>query len=347
MSFEGFSSNKVLLLIIALLIFSSVKSQSHTSTRDSVRYFLDSLFQFAPEKALYAEHISWDSRQEQLMKQADTLHKFADIFPQLQLLFDDMKDNHSFFWHANTKYASNFGQLDESDVRPELIQGLELGQGVLKVETMDEFLYVRIPSNSSSDDFEEMQISAQEIQEQICEQYHEGIKGWIIDLRLNTGGNMYPMILGISQLLGNGVFAGILKRGGEEKKWLLRDLSIYEAEKQITALKSACLPDVSNDKVVLLTSEITGSSGEIVTLAFLGRKNTRIIGEELAGYMTSNELYRLPFETFLLLSEGRETDRNGIIVESIMPDQIIIEGDNFTDLSKDSKVGAAKDWLRP
>ena len=157
---------------------------------------------------------------------------------------------------------------------------------------------------------------------------------------------MYPMILGIKQLIGDGVFASVLKKNGGREDWRLNGNEIYESEKLITALDYACLPDQTNKKVVLLTSEITGSSGEIVALAFLGRENTMIIGEESAGYMTSNELYRLPFGTFLLLSEGVETNRKGEVIESILPDKIMVEGDNFEQLSQDLKIRAALEWLR-
>jgi len=37
------------------------------------------------------------------------------------------------------------------------------------------------------------------------------IKCWIIELRINTGGNMYPIIAGLSDLIGKGrlvVFSG-------------------------------------------------------------------------------------------------------------------------------------------
>lgn len=346
MSFKDFPGTKVLSVIVLLLTFSAVRSQDHSSTKDSVQYFLDSLFRFAPERALYAERISWEERRAELMQQTNTLERFSAVFPLLQKLWDDMEDNHSFFWYDNTKYASNYGQLDESDVRPELMQGLESGQGVLRVERIDDVLYVRIPANSSGDDFGEMQASAQEIQNLICKAYHAEIKGWIIDLRLNTGGNMYPMILGIRQLLGEGVFASVLKRNGDKETWQLNGNAIYESEKKITALKSSCLPELTKEKVALLTSEITGSSGEIVALAFLGRENTRIIGEESAGYMTSNELYRLPFGTFLLLSEGVETDRKSRIIKSILPDQVMVEGDDFKELDRDAKVKAALEWLK-
>lgn len=346
MSFKGISCAKVLSIIVLLLTFSSVRSQDYASTSDSVHHFLDSLFRFTPERALYAERIAWEERKAELMRQAETLERFSLVFPLLQKLLDDMEDNHSFFWYENTKYASNYGQLDESDVRPELMQGLESGQGVLKVERIDDVLYIRIPANSSSDDFDEMQASAQKIQNLICEKHNADISGWIIDLRLNTGGNMYPMILGIKQLLGDGVFAGVLKRNGDMEEWRLNGNTINESEKEITALQAACLPDLTRERVVLLTSEITGSSGEIVALAFLGRENTRIIGEESAGFMTSNELHRLPFGTFLLLSEGVETDRNGGVVKSILPDQVMVEGDNFNIISEDAKVKAALEWLR-
>ncbi len=43
------------------------------------------------------------------------------------------------------------------------------------------------------------------LQREIKELDQNEIDNWIIDLRGNTGGNMYPMYLGLSPILGEGI----------------------------------------------------------------------------------------------------------------------------------------------
>ena len=61
--------------------------------------------------------------------------------------------------------------------------------------------------------------------------------------------------------------------------------------------------------------------------------------------MTSNELFRLPFNTFLLLTYAEIADNNGIVYKYIEPDIEIIEGDNFNELTKDKKIQTAINWI--
>lgn len=337
------------ILVPALLVISSIIGELQAqvkSTQDSIQQFSDSTFTILEAFSLYGGNIEWQQKKETLLLSAQKASSFGDVFPYYQHIFDELKDNHSFFWYNNKKYASNFGHLDESMIRKPLIMALENGKGQVTVSVINNIGYVLIPQDNTSDDFEEMQRSAQALHDSLCKIYSQDIEGWIIDLRLNTGGNMYPMIAGIIPFLRQGVFASTVDRNNQKKDWWVDENSIYEGTKKITQLKHNCLPDLSSSKIVVLTSEITGSSGEITALSLSKRPNTYFIGEKSAGYMTSNELFRLPFGTFLLLTNAYEADRDGQIIKFIKPDLYLKEGDNFNDLSKDSKVTEAIKWLK-
>lgn len=51
------------------------------------------------------------------------------------------------------------------------------------------------------------------------------VTGWIVDLRLNTEGNMYPILLGLKDLIGNNVVFGGSRdsEGGSIGDWEIRD----------------------------------------------------------------------------------------------------------------------------
>jgi C-terminal processing protease CtpA/Prc len=60
---------------------------------------------------------------------------------------------------------------------------------------------------------------AGDIQEQIRNQDHQGIAGWIVDLRGNTGGNMWPMLAGVGPILGEGLAGHFIEPNGVEEPW--------------------------------------------------------------------------------------------------------------------------------
>ncbi len=51
----------------------------------------------------------------------------------------------------------------------------------------------------------------------IAEQDSKNLLGWIVDLRWNSGGNMWPMIAGIGPLLGNGTYGYFIDEN--ESSW--------------------------------------------------------------------------------------------------------------------------------
>lgn len=336
---------KINLIFILLALSSFGLSAQQVSTQDSIRVFADSTFALMKDYALYAEKVNLDSSKIAFDKKSKAFKRFEEVFSEFQKIFDQMQDNHSFFWYNNQKYASNYGQLDESSIRKPLMDAFENGEATTVAKTIHNIGYIRIPQDNSSDDFMDMQQSAQKLHDAICEIYDEDIKGWIIDLRLNTGGNMYPMIGGLIPFLGEGTFASKIDRNDHKENWNIQGKSVFEGQKEITKLKTLCLPDLTASKVAILTSQLTGSSGEITALAFLNRPNTVFIGERSAGYMTSNELFRLPFETFLLLANANETDKEGNLIKHIKPQLQMVDGDNFKDLEKDEKIKEGIRWI--
>ena len=53
---------------------------------------------------------------------------------------------------------------------------------------------------------------AKTLQDSIRARDRVGLIGWIVDLRGNSGGNMWPMLAGVGPVLGEGV-AGVLQPG--------------------------------------------------------------------------------------------------------------------------------------
>jgi len=101
-----------------------------------------------------------------------------------------------------------------------------------------------------------------------------------------------------------------------------------------------------NPPVAVLTSSLTGSSGEVATLAFVGRPGTRLFGETTGGYTTGNVGYPLFDGSILVLAVVAMTDRLGTThLEGVEPNETIpIDWETYG-TSDDAALQAAIDWL--
>ena len=121
-------------------------------------------------------------------------------------------------------------------------------------------------------------------------QEHSSAAGVVIDLRDNTGGNMYPMISAVSPLLPDGV---ILQFKGKKRT-----------------------------PVAILTNDMTASSGEATLLCFRGLDNTKTFGSPTAGFASANQPFPLKNGYSLALTTGCDVARTGEVFcdDPIAPD---------------------------
>lgn len=156
---------------------------------------------------------------------------------------------------------------------------------------------------------------ARQLQSQLRKEDERDRCGWIVDLRQNQGGNMWPMLVGVAPLLSTdpkhreviGAFVG----GPQRQTWSIESSLVLLDERAPVALDS---PAYSlrhpAPPVAVLIGPKTGSSGEAVALAFRGRPATRSFGQASAGYSTANVPTRLPDGSILLLTGSVSVDRN-------------------------------------
>jgi len=140
----------------------------------------------------------------------------------------------------------------------------------------------------------------------------EDIQGVIIDLRGNTGGNMYPMIAAIHRFLPDDTILRFKSRQFSTpitKIFVLQSVGIME--------KPLILCPVA-----LLTDDMTASSGEATLLCFRGLANARSFGGPTAGYASANTPYRMPDGSQLVLTTGCDMARTGELFcdDPIAPD---------------------------
>jgi carboxyl-terminal processing protease len=175
--------------------------------------------------------------------------------------------------------------------------------------------------------------------------------GWIVDLRGNGGGNMWPMLAGIGPLLGTGEAGGFLNADG------VRQIFSYDNGQAIMndrpGHRAAWAQTIGEPyefslqpPVAVLIDQHTASSGETIAIAFRGRPMTRFFGTHTRGVSTGTIGHRLSDGATLVLEQAVNVDRNGTVYKNgVEPDVIISAGVADPHLADDPVLKAAGDWL--
>lgn len=164
--------------------------------------------------------------------------------------------------------------------------------------------------------------------------------GWVVDLRRNVGGNMWPMMHAVRPILGEATPGYFVSSGGHEE-------FSYRYGKGPGANAPAYQLKRPDPPVAVLTSRLTVSSGEALTIAFRGRPATRSFGEPTAGLPTSNQSLPLVDGAVLVVTTAQEADRTGRVYEGRIPADQEFEID-WTRIGSDDDpvLRAAAAWLR-
>lgn len=196
--------------------------------------------------------------------------------------------------------------------------------------------YVRVGAyrggGLAGDDF------ATDIQSTIAVQDRGDVVGWIVDLRGNTGGNMWPMVAGLGPLLGEGVLGYFLEPTGVAMAWGYEDGQSWLEDVTIQSVQAPYELEVPEPKVAVLIDNLVVSSGEAVAIAFKKRPNTRFFGMATCGLSTANRSFRMSDGAILNLTTSFMADRTqDVYGDQVEPDEVVLD--------PDLTVERAVEWL--
>lgn len=145
--------------------------------------------------------------------------------------------------------------------------------------------------------------------------------GWIVDLRDNTGGNMWPMLNGLDPLLGKGPFGAFRTPAGQLVHWVRTSNGIAPSPEVADAGPAFTVPGADAPLAVLLGPR-TASSGEMTAMAFVGRESSRSFGAATAGFTTANVTVPMSDGAILAITTSYARDRTDHeYVGPMMPDE--------------------------
>lgn len=171
------------------------------------------------------------------------------------------------------------------------------------------------------------------VAEDFIHENRDKIKGVVLDLRGNTGGDMGPMATAVSSLLPDGELVYYHYRSYDVPVTLKNGVVSNAG----TGGKSLYPDEKLNVPVAILTDDMTASSGEALTLCFRGLERTRTFGAPTAGYTSVNMLYNMYDGAQMYLTVAFDKARTG---------EIFKETPIEPDVATDSPLEAALEWLR-
>ncbi|MBC7875299.1 MAG: hypothetical protein H7Y01_14960 [Ferruginibacter sp.] len=329
--------------ILLLIVFSSAVSQSQLPVS------ADSVYRLIKNHSIHRNIVNWQAIDSAFTKKLQTSKNTNDTLQSLLSVLSQLKDVHSQLIY-NNKTLANYPSFDDSTLEylVPLVNRSQQQTGIIKTAFLqNKYVYIQLPGINAIGT-QKVNEYAQAISDSICKFKNQKPQGFIVDLRINGGGQLSSMIAGINLLLGNGYLgAGVDIDNNEVFRYELRSGNFYISNTRITSIKNKCTMDLSKLPVAVLIGPVTRSSGSITAIAFKQRPKTWFIGEPTAdGYSTGNVFFPLGNNFLLNLSTTFNQDRKKIIYKnSVPPDQIIKGGDDFDNLLNDQKIRLALVWL--
>ena len=156
----------------------------------------------------------------------------------------------------------------------------------------------------------------------------DSISGAVIDLRGNTGGNMYPMIAAVGGFMPQGVVLKFKTRKGLARIWRENVVKTVGVRQDFSR---GC-------PVALLTDSLTASSAEATLLCFRGLDYVRTFGAPTAGYASANTTYKMPDGSRLVLTTGCDM--------AVSTGEVFCDDPIVPDVLTDTPLEDALSWLR-
>lgn len=295
-----------------------------TIVSDEVKKYIDEFTQIVKVHSLYTDSINWNALNADIHELSRGLKTISESRIVTDYIISKLRavgDNHSFFQSKQNAQNYSNQNVDGRQAEGSYLEG-NIG-------------YIKVPGFGSINDTAGLNF-ATKIQELIKSIDTENrIRGWIVDLRENTGGNMYPMIAGLGPLIGNGI-AGYFITSSSVGPWMYNKgvAGVVKIKKPYT-LKN------SKVKIAVLVGPRTSSSGEMTTISFIGKKNTKLFGQPTGGYTTGNSGYPLSDGANLYLAVSYTADRNKKkYLHKIDPDVTVEIKEGI-----DNTIETAKKWL--
>ncbi len=333
-----------------LLVFAAVLSatllgwgvaQSEQQTSGAAVGYINHALDIMQQNSLHRKVVDWRQLRRETLERAEGSQTAADTYDAIRFALGKLGDHHSFLqlspdMQTTEKEArAKYKVLPTPETGPEkwppspyIYRHIPGGS----IEKIDGIRVARIvvPHLINPDDGQ-MRSYAEVLGSTIANLATEHPTGWIIDLRGNLGGNMWPMLAGVGPLEGTGGLGSYIDADGNEDTWFYgadgAGVHTHHGKRHILCwIRAQPIFFKTPQIVAILIDHGTASSGEAIAISFQGMPRSRSFGRPTHGQSTANEGFPLKDGANLVLTTSVEADRTGkVYLDGIIPEVVLPE----------------------
>src|SRR3984957_19844576 len=340
--------------------------ENSTKITPDAAAFLDNAIDIMRQHALHGQGVDWEALRAEAFKRAGGAFNPIDTYPAIYWSLVQLGDPGSHLRLPPGLYPDQIALLQQAEKEatntapasartettvPTAFTSRRLPEGHIVTSQGKNFGYVVLPRCSAKDN-DGILLYAADVRRILTDISAQNPKGWIVDLRGNTGGNMWPMLTGIGPVLGDGPAGSFVAADGNVT-WFYQDGKTGTRNPggvetvSLTLDEEPALRTPTQAPVAVLVDSSTASSAEAITIAFHGRPDTRFFGTHTAGKSTAVQPFKLDDGAELYLTTAIDADRSGkSYPDGFTPDQIVsVSGSSVPQESNDPVIQAAQSWL--
>lgn len=331
-------------ILPALFLLSGI-SAAFGQLPDSIKAHIDSSLSILKEYSLYGNTVKWPEIEARVYDKARSAATKAQTFEALTIAFDALGDRHAAYYQYDDQY-----KLPDPGLLARYTDSIKAAwsRGPQIIHRMiGEMAYLNVPfmGVSRQADIDNL---ANRLYDAVAELQAKNPRGWIIDLRLNGGGNIRPMLAGLAPFFKDGIVSYYIDRDGKATDKAAFRNGDFTIDGIVQATIKNKIPAFKPVKVAVLIGPGTASSGEGVAVVFSQRKKSRLFGEPSAGLAnaTNGFVFNGEQSYYLISAAYIGTKKKKPVPESVKPDVTIKGNDAFSDPASDTVVQAAVEWLK-
>lgn len=347
--------NQHQLLFPVFALFFLLLTACNTNDQNSARIkaFLDEALDSIRLNAMNSGQVDWEKLRAGVKARAEGATTTQATYPAIRYALEQLQDNHSFLQLSDSLAALEAASRPtgasadgEEESRAPSPYGSRMKiEWEIHSRNGQRVGRIFVPQGMRDNAF------AQQLHDRIVEMAAEKPCGWIVDLRGNGGGDMWPMLAGVGHLVGDNPLGGSVNHDGEHDyiKYEEGRSFLENADGSIVPgaeVKEAPLQLPDKQPLAYLIDRGTASSGEALAVIFKGRENTRGFGEKTHGATTATMGYKLSDGANLVLAVSTFEDRHQKPYPAgVEPDVEITIGSEMLDPTEDPVINAAIDWI--
>jgi C-terminal processing protease CtpA/Prc len=304
---------------------------------EATRY-LDAALALMREHSLRRAEVDWATLRAQALEHARGATTAAEAQLAVRFAVRELGDRHSYLQSAAATRALATTAVANARTGLPLTppHARRLGENLA---------YVNVPGFAGGTAVQQVEF-AESLKNAIQANDDARVCGWIVDLRQNTGGNLWPMLAGLGPLLAEGEVAASLYPDGRRVGVWHRDGQAGFGDYTQLRVRSPYRVRTEVPAAVLLGPS-TASSAEVLAVALRGRPATRSFGAPTRGLTAGNRIFALADGASLVLTVAATSDSAGrVYAGPIEPDEPIAGADSPSrGQAADETLEAAVAWL--